>query len=118
MAGCKNDLLFYDLLPGMSDECDDIWGKIEDDLKGGSLQDLFYNAHRIRILGEDDSTDPMECYNSLYLLDGWCEIVQEPDATPSKALKWGFCSPSCKFIKVRQIHQKKRHDLLFCIFKL
>ena len=115
MAGCNND---YEMLPELNEECDEVWGKIQDGFSGDSLKDLFDNAHRIRILGEDDSTGPLECYNSLFMLDGWCEIVQEPDATPSKALKWGFCSPSCKFIKVRQIHQKKRHDLLFCIFKL
>ena len=50
--------------------------------------------------GSDVQTPEMECYNELNHLDKWCEIVPDQGSIPPRKIMWGFCSPSCGFIKV------------------
>ena len=67
------------------------------------MEELFNQVDRIRILApaeSPDQTPEMECYNELNHLDKWCEIVPDKGSTPPRKKMWGFCSPSCAFIKV------------------
>ena len=67
------------------------------------MEELFNQVDRIRILAPAESPDEtleMECYNEMNHLYRWCEIVPDEGSTPPRKKMWGFCSPSCGFIKV------------------
>ena len=89
-------------IPEFTDECSNIWGEIKP-LIEFIQEEPFNQVDRIRIFGPDGSdvqTPEMECYNELNRLDKWCEIVPDQGSIPPRKIMWGFCSPSCGFIKV------------------
>ena len=80
-GGCNID---FEDIPEFTEECSNIWSKIETDLAGGDLEELFNQVDRIRILApaeSPDETPEMECYNEMNHLYKWCEIVPDEGST-------------------------------------
>ena len=75
------------------------------------MEEPFNQVDRIRILGPDaspDQTPELECFSESNHLYKWCEIVPDEGSTPPRKKMWGFCSPSCGFIKVKKYSKSNK----------
>ena len=101
--GCNKDIFPKDY---KKDQCNTYWRMADttvkglDDQENRELYDEFKDAHRIRIYKQFSMIPNkvlLECYNpAIIAKHGWCQIADEPID------KWGVCSHSCQFMKVRK----------------